>query len=577
MPRLTWTGDDGVREHDLAAVTLIGRGGENDIQLSTPTASTCHARVVCDGGGWFVEDNQSTNGTLLNGELCDRQPLRDGDVIAIGGVELRFANEPPPVPAPSGSGGLPSSTVFFRKGDLGGARAGDAAGTVADVLGTVLTDASADAEPQPASSMSLASEGARAALLASQDAEALRRRLQATYEISKAVAASLDLPEIMDRVLTALFEIFRAADRTLVLLADPQSGDVNAAAVRRRSEGAERIAVSRTALRHAMDRREAILCLDAQQDARYAEAMSIVSSGIRSMMIAPLLFQDQVLGAIYVDSRKGVGQFTNADLDLLVAAAGQVAGCVANARLHEQVVKSERLAAVGQTVAGLSHCIGNILQGIQGGAYIVDNALQNNKPEGITVGWEMVKRNQAFMQDLVYDLLSYSKERKPVYTASDVNALCAEVCELARVRAGQKGVAIEFAPGPGVGEVELDATPIRRGLLNLVVNGVDACEGRSEPRVTVSTQSPAPDGLARILIRDTGCGMDEETLAKVFQMFFSTKKSKGTGLGLPVTKKIVEEHGGRLEVDSTPGQGTTFTICLPPKHAGTEETQAVVL
>jgi len=554
MPKLVWTGPDGHQKRELEAETRIGRALENDIQLLDPVASTFHARIVQKDGAWIVEDNSSTNGTFVNGERCQLSVLQDGDVITIGDVKLTFSDAAP----------LGPTTIYFRKDaplleTVGGAEESAAPEGSKDTLDSVFRD-DANAGRRQTSSVTVPADLAEPLAM---DASALARHLKASYEISKAAAATLGLPEIMDRILAALLEIFAAAERAFILLVDPDTSEVSSAAVRRRvPQDTEEISMSRTALRQAMDRREAILCTDALSDTRYSDAQSVVSLGIRSMMIAPLVFQDQVLGAIYVDTRSGTGRFSQPDLELLTVAAGQVAGCVANARLHEQVVKSERLAAVGQTVAGLTHCIKNILQGIKGGAYIMDQAFDNGNAGGVVSGWEMVKRNNAFMEDLVFDLLSYSKQREPEYVVTDINDLCKDVCELAAARADGKGVRVAFNPDPALGPVEIDPTGIRRCLLNLAMNAVDACEGNGGG-VMVATEPPR-DGFARVIVRDTGRGMSKETQAKLFTVFFSTKGSKGTGLGLPVAGKVIEEHGGRIEVTSKEGEGTTFTICLPP-------------
>jgi len=179
----------------------------------------------------------------------------------------------------------------------------------------------------------------------------------------------------------------------------------------------------------------------------------------------------------------------------------------------------------------------------------------------------MVTRNNAFMEELVYDLLTYSKDRQPAYEATEVNVLVADVVAMCGERARTKSVPLNFVPDTELAAVELDPKGIKRALMNFVMNAIDACAG-SGAAVTVRTRAPGDDGMARILVEDTGCGMSEETLSKLFTVFFSTKGSKGTGLGLPVSQKIVEEHGGRVEVESTEGEGTTFTICLPPQRTG---------
>jgi signal transduction histidine kinase len=559
MATVSWDTPDGAKEHALGAETRIGRSPRCEIGLLHPGVSAFHARIVRDGSRWVLEDTGSKNGTFVNDEQRDRFELADGDVIAIGFATLTFhATEP-----------KESLTMLWKKGT---------ALAPSEEMTTAILPVSAPQRPATSLGEILREDVDYSHIRTvdqdrfttvvlpgiSEDPIQLARRLKASYEIARATAATLDQSEILDRVLAVLIDLFERADRGFIVLVEPKTGEVSTAAARYRAAGnPAEAAISRTALDYAMRTREAMLCTDAATDARLARAQSVVGLGIRSMMIAPLVFRDEVLGAVHIDTIRGVHEFSDTDLELLAVAASQMAGCLANARLHEQVVASERLAAVGQTLAGLTHCIKNILQGIKGGAYILDLGLQQDNPDRVRAGWDMVRRNNAVMEDLVFDLLTYSKGREPEYGLTDLNTLCAETCELVAARAKSLSVSLAFSPDPSLGQVEADPKGIRRCLLNLIGNAVDAC-AEKKAAVAVTTRAPAEDGLVRILVRDAGCGMSPETLRKLFTVFFSTKGSKGTGLGLPVTQKIVQEHGGRIDVESQEGQGTTFTVCLPP-------------
>lgn len=234
-------------------------------------------------------------------------------------------------------------------------------------------------------------------------------------------------------------------------------------------------------------------------------------------------------------------------------------------RLEEELIQSERLAAVGQTVAGLTHCVKNILYGLKGGVYVVDTALKKNNTEQLKTGWEMLGRNIGKISDLVMDLLNYSKGREPDYQKCSLNVIAEEVCGLMDVTANEYGVKIVRRFDPEIGEVFLDPRGIHRCVLNLVSNAIDACrfdlDRRKNSIVEVSTFKD--DKTTAVAVSDNGCGMDEEVRKKVFASFFSTKGGSGTGLGLLVTDKIVKEHGGSITVESQVGQGSRFTIYLP--------------
>ncbi len=238
-------------------------------------------------------------------------------------------------------------------------------------------------------------------------------------------------------------------------------------------------------------------------------------------------------------------------------------------RLQQELIKSERLAAIGQTVTGLGHSVKNILLGLEAGVYVVDKGLRKDDMDKLSTGWHMVRRNIDKISSLVLDLLSYSKERKPEYESCSPNAIADEVCELMDPRAKESGIKIVRDFDPTIGQISLDAKGIHQCLLNLVSNAIDACiydeDENKEYLLRVSTRRES-DEMVTFQVSDNGCGMDEEVRKQIFASFFSTKGTKGTGIGLLVTQKIVQEHGGSISVQSEPGKGSAFTIQLPYKR-----------
>jgi two-component system, NtrC family, sensor kinase len=234
--------------------------------------------------------------------------------------------------------------------------------------------------------------------------------------------------------------------------------------------------------------------------------------------------------------------------------------------LQRELVSSERLAAVGQTVAGLAHGIKNILHGLKGGRYLVDVGISRKDDLKLRKGWEMIKRAIDRTSNLVMDMLSYSKEREPQFEKCLPNAIAAEVCDLVRERAEQERIKLVMDFDPAIGAVRMDPHTLHTVLLNLVSNAVDAClfdENTSKKwRVAVRTAAE-PRNLIRFEVSDNGTGMNDEVKEKMFTSFYSTKGHRGTGLGLLVTHKLVEEHGGRIEVETQLGQGTTARVWLP--------------
>jgi two-component system, NtrC family, sensor kinase len=235
-------------------------------------------------------------------------------------------------------------------------------------------------------------------------------------------------------------------------------------------------------------------------------------------------------------------------------------------RLEAELLHAERLAAIGQTIAGVAHGIKNILHGFKGGSYLVNLGIDKNDAGKLKKGWDMIQRNIGRTSDLVLDLLSYSKEREPEYQTCDPNAIIRDVCEVMNNLATENQVALVKELDPSIGSVVMDPHTIHQCLTNLISNAIDAClfDQDMSKKWRVTVQSACQNGkFIHISVCDNGTGMSQAVRNKLFTSFFSTKGHRGTGLGLLVTRKAVEEHGGSIEVASEEGQGTVFTLQLP--------------
>jgi len=242
-------------------------------------------------------------------------------------------------------------------------------------------------------------------------------------------------------------------------------------------------------------------------------------------------------------------------------------------RLEQELVKSERLAAVGQTVAGLAHGIKNILHGLKGGSYLVDIGINKEDSAKLKKGWEMIKRNVGRTSNLVMDLLSYAKEREPQYENCDPNEIAEDVCVLVQDKAREHSVKIIREFDNTIGEVSMDPDTVHEVLLNLMSNAVDAClfdENMDKKWCVRLITTKEKGNVIKFDVIDNGAGMDEDIMKKLFTSFFSTKGHRGTGLGLMVTRKHIEEHQGDIKVESQPGKGTTFSFRLPYTVANDE-------
>ncbi len=235
-------------------------------------------------------------------------------------------------------------------------------------------------------------------------------------------------------------------------------------------------------------------------------------------------------------------------------------------KMQKELVESERLAAVGQTVAALAHTIKNILGGLRGGIYVVDKGMELNNSEYLSQGWEMVKRNVDRIKNMVVDLLAYAREREPEFSLLDPHEPAEEVFNLFDASAREQGVWLVKNWDTTLPKVSIDPNGIHACLSNIVTNAIEACcDPKAPERAKCVAIETGRDEKGYLLYRvtDNGCGMDHETRKKLFHRFFSTKGFGGTGLGLIVTEKIIREHGGSMEVSSEAGKGTTVILKIP--------------
>jgi len=229
-------------------------------------------------------------------------------------------------------------------------------------------------------------------------------------------------------------------------------------------------------------------------------------------------------------------------------------------KLEEKVIEGKRLGAVGQTVAGLAHSIKNILMGLEGGKYIVSLGLKKNDKQMINQGWEMLERNFDKTTSLVKDFLSFSKGRIPDLEIVNPGDLILEIVDLYKNVAAQSGIELKPEIEDPIKPIPLDKAGIHTCLTNLVSNAIDACLMSEQKGTIVTIKISEKRNKITFEVHDNGSGIDYEIKKKIFTTFFTTKGGGGTGLGLLTTRKIVEEHGGKITVISQKGKGANFKM-----------------
>ena len=540
--------DQGSRFELNGPTIRLGRDASNTLQVHDSEVSRHHAEIRCVDDDYTISDLNSSNGTFVNGQRVRQHTLVSGDQVQLGGTLMLYT--------------------------------GPAEESQEDLAKIVSIGAPAEQDDRSRIVRSLTQEeGSRVFDLQAEIPQnswlaRVRSNLQVMYRTALAVSHTLDIDQLLQRIMELIFE-WVEADRGCIMLMDPV-GKTLLPKVRRTREGVradERITISKTILDYVIERNEGVLTSDARQDDRWDPAGSIVQMGVREAICVPMQGRYDVVGAIYIDTstsaqqllRQGVAnKFTEDHLKLMIAIGHQAALAVEDTRYYSAMVQAERLAAIGQTIATLSHHIKNILQGIRGGSYLIEMGLKDHDDEITRKGWNIVERNQNRISALVMDMLTFSKEREPDLIVANLNEVVADVIELARVRAAEVQVDLQWQPADPMPDLVFDPEGVHRAVLNVVTNAIDAVSDRQTPgRVRVAAEHLTEQKTVRVTVDDNGPGIPADQTEHLFSPFVSSKKSRGTGLGLPVSQKIVQEHGGQITVESEPSRGCRFTLELP--------------
>jgi len=246
-------------------------------------------------------------------------------------------------------------------------------------------------------------------------------------------------------------------------------------------------------------------------------------------------------------------------------AAGEIEGVMEMATdITELSRMQDHLASLGMLIASLSHGIKGLLTALDGGVFKVNAGFRNNDQLMVQNGWCKVTELISRIKGMVLDILFYAKKRELQLRETSAADLAAQVAEAVVPKAEQLGVALSVEIDPNVGSFAVDEVVLSAAIVNILENAVDACkEDKAKAEHTVCFRARPDSSGVFFEIEDNGCGMQPETLSRLFSVFFSTKGSRGTGLGLFIAKKAVDQHGGRIGAVSEPGQGSTFRIWIP--------------
>lgn len=560
---LVLQGPDKGRRYELPdAPALMGRDSKQ-IPLADNTVSRRHCELVPEDGEWYLQDLGSANGTYVNGiRVISRHALKLGDQIRIGRTLMVFGAQPGVTRTSGGNVKL----------------AGEESGMDSAIVAAI---------PSSDDSMVLAVPEPSAAAMGS---------LKILYQLGAALGSNFKVDQVLEVVMDLVFEHVKA-DRGFILLLDERNNELVPKVVRTREEhdreeggggggggrpnagmlaqgpAEAKIHASRTIINHVIENGQGVLSSNAMADRRFSKGKSVHSLGIRSALCVPIKARrldgkdaDEILGVIYIDSSVRNYTYAPDQLRLLTTIGLQAGLAIQNAKLYQQQLQAERMAAIGETTAALSHSIKNILQALRGGADVVEMGLKSNNVTQAAKGWGIVERNLEKIYNLTLNLLAYSKDREPRLELVNPRKLIDECVELIANAANAKGAMVVADVERDLPPVPMDPDGMHQVVMNLLSNALDAIEPGEPGLIRVVCRYDEPERQLIVQVIDNGVGIPEPMMKHMFELFHSTKGNRGTGLGLAVARKIVGEHEGTISAQSRVGEGTTFTVRIPVRH-----------
>lgn len=535
----------------------IGRSPEVNIVLPSLAISRYQCAVRFRDGQYVVTDLQSTNGTFVNGRRINEQFLDNNAVITFG-KEPRY------------------QLIFLRTSDM------DEYSTTE--LRAVIEEEAVEEYRDIISSKIKASEAKTAMELSVANLEAvqhvdpkmldqIRRNVRALYEVGEIINQTRDAAMMLEKVAECLGGA-TGADRALVIYQRElygEEGDALEFEVKTswfRPELAlsreDNVGFSTAIVRRVVSEKIAVLFTPQQSHS----ASSILKGQIQNSLCAPLVGSKRVVGAIYLDSYTPKRTFTESDLSLLACIGNQVALALDYDAQYREHVRRERSAAIGETIASMGQFLRTVLSDGADRLTQMDRALRRQDSQGAERVWRGLKPSCEQMLSLLQGITTYSSERELELVVVSVNEFVKRICDSCRSAALKQSIELAVSLDPKLKLAWMDEKAIEEALRNLITNAFEAIEDKPEKpdderRIEIRTEL-LPDGdYYAISVRDTGLGISDEALPRIWSVFFGTKGAGSSGLELATAKKMVEQHKGTIRVETHIGRGTKFVMILP--------------
>jgi signal transduction histidine kinase/pSer/pThr/pTyr-binding forkhead associated (FHA) protein len=499
---------------------LIGRSSEA-LLLSDPTISRRHAELTPDNEKWYLHDLASANGTFLNGRLLtDSVSLRIGDEIGCGATLFRFCEQE----------------------------------TLSEPHKRHVSDPSLDTSAESI------------VVTSPHSLQSARNHLRMVHRLTTSIAGIIDGKNILRHLVAILVDEFKP-DRCVGVLMNDANNITTSIEANNQQMLEEANVFSKVIVYHACNEVCGIRIPNINNDVRFSHDQETIDSNAKSLLCAPLVAHRKILGAVLLEIQSENRQWSEDQLELLATASGYTALALLTATLARTRLQHERLAAMGETVASISHSVKNMLQGLRSGAGAINLALGRGDLELAREGWPILARNLDRVYALTFNMLAWSRTNAPEITLVQIEPIINDAISLVRGACERRSITMQSNVEPDMPPVPIDQTAVLQVLLNVLNNAIDAVPSKSGV-VELSVSIPQTGEFVEITITDNGSGIEAGCKEEAFQAFRTTKGQRGTGLGLAVARKVVLEHKGEIELSDSNTGGTICRITLPLSREG---------
>lgn len=521
--------------------TTIGRSPDNDICVSDFGASRHHAKFIKKDNTLFIVDVSSFQGVYVDGKRIVKDQeveLKEDNILTIGSTVLSFQKEPS-----KAKGAQPYTEDMDRR---------------------------SDDRPRDHS-----------------------RSLELLLKVSNIFAQSINIEKLLDEFLDQIFSLLNRIDRGVILLLDKKSGTLTEVVSKTRmgnKPGSSEINYSRTIVKRTIQEREPVRISNTSNVSQKDLSDSIQLMNVMSAMCVPIIYKGEAQGAIYVDSIGLPYGFRDDDLRLLTGLSNTAAIALQNAQLYEELkgelserkraeeelrntcqelqetrdmlVQSEKLAAIGRLTAGVAHEILNPVHIISMRLQLLE--MKEGLSDEVRHGLDICKNQLHRIIGIIEDLRQFSRSSEKRVTINDLNSIIEHVLALQAPQFKEEGIKPEVHYASDLPSISFDKDRILQVIFNLISNATEAMAGQETKVLRITTTEAASDEFVQVVISDTGTGIDQDNMSKIFDPFFSTKdRGQGTGLGLYICYSIIKDHGGRIWSENNEWGGASLYIELP--------------